>query len=432
MEHTKLPLEHGEGFSAQEKMPQEYESVPAEVEKLPVEHHIPPEYNVSQPEPAKKKYGISRMLMFAFAGFMALYLGFGYLFSDGLPGLGDNHGGEEGGSNQGGQLDNPGELPRPQDTVTFQQYQDDFANAIGCFQEDDYVGAVAAIANSLREKCNDYEPGRMDGTVMVFQDGKFVTIDGEKLKDTQGVYLWIEESIFYWEDVKDGSMYAEQMLEVSLIRVGETVKKSTQMSFLHIYMPVYNFSYGSMYCDATHLSVVMDDEFNGENAVLTVFSLGSNDYGANESTVRDNCVIYGTRRVEGQIHEGAFTGAVKLQTSGMELNDDKTQVRINEGWTDQGWMFMLDSKGVIDPESDRYADLSSYTHGEQAFTDKVNEVKADPNYYGYYYLQGGEFPQLYLKNLSPKSYEHYVYEWDTQAFPLNEILYVWAAMKPYI
>lgn len=436
MEHTKLPLEHENGFPEYEKVPQEYENAPAEVENPPVEHHIPPEYYVSQPEPAKKKQGFNRMLMFAFAGFMTLYLGFGYLFPAAVPGLGDNHEQEEeGGSSWNpGELENPGALPNPQDSEMFLNYQEDFTDALTSYQEDDYVGAATTIVRSLMEKYESFDPARMDGTVMAFQDGAFEAFDGQKLTDDQGVYLWIEEDVFYYEDSKDGSMYAENQFIVSLVRVGKTTGKNSQLSILRISVPVNNLLFGYMYCEASHLSAVMDQDFNAENAVLTVFSLGSDDYGANEATVRDNCVIYGIRRVEGQIQKGTFVGPVKLQSSGMELNADKTQMQINENQADYGWIYMLGENGVIDPKSDRYADLSSYIHGEQAFTDKANEVKADPEYYGYYYLQGGEFPHLYLKNLSSDdyAYEHYVYEWDQQAFPLSDILYAWAAMKPHI
>lgn len=434
MEHNQLPLENEAVLPDFEKAPREYENVPHEFEKAPAEHVIPLEYPKYIPTKKPKKRGLNAMLAYAFAGVFVLYMAFGFLFPS-QPSYGDNNGG----GNNGGYWDpddsgKPGDLPKPQDTEIFLHYQEDLGNAATRLQNDDYVGAATAIAQTLQENCSAYDPAKMDGTVMVYVNGAFAQFDGQKLPKGQGVYLWIQEEVIFYEDVKDGTFYPEQMLVFYLVRVNESAADTKELSILQMNISANNLLYGYIYCDVSHLHTTADDALNGENAVLTVFSMSQNDYDAADATVRDNYVIYGTRRVEGKLQNGTFTGAVKLQTSGMELNGDKTQLQINAEQADQGWIYMLGSNGVIDPKSDRYADLTSYTHGEQDFTDKVEAVNEDPEYYGYYYLQGGESPTLYLKNLSNDEYawEHYVYNWNSQAFPLRDLFYYWEVMKAHM
>lgn len=416
---------------------------PLEFEAIPQEHSIPLEYPQYVPTPKKKKKGVNAMLVYAFAGVFVLYMAFGYLFPShpnyneefggGDYGNGDYGGGDYGGGDSGA-LDNPGDLPTGADQEVFLNYQEDFEAATAMFLDDDYVGAATAVAESLRFKFTSYSGEKLDGTNMVYRDGTLSAFDGEDVTGNQGAYLWIQEKTVYYEDDKDGTIYPEQNMVISLVRLGEKTGKTTQVTILQMNIPLNNLYYGYMYSSVSCLQAELDDDFSGEKGVLTTFTISLNDYGADESLVRGNYAVYGTSRVEGAVNRGAFTGQVIYRNDGLKLNESKTQLQITEEYAGYGWMYVLNDSGVLTPDAKEYADLNDYTHGTQEFTDKWNEAVADPDVYGIWYKQGGEWPTLYLKNLSDadNAWTYYAYEWYEPSFPIADILTPWAVLKQHI
>lgn len=410
----------------------EHNKQPLEFEQVPQEHTIPLEFPEYVPAKKVKKRGLSKMLAYGAAAFMVLYIGFGYLFPDVLPGLGDNHPEDDPGYVQP-TFPNNGQLPDATDKEMFQNYEEDFKTAASLFVDDDYVGATVTIADALKEKYMEYDCSQMSGTVMSYENGVFTELTSEGSKKDADAYLWIEQKTVYYEDDKDGTIYPEDNVVITLVRVNEKKGKNTDLSILQMNVPVNNLIYGYMYCNVSHLHATMDQNFTGENAVLTAFSVSQNDYGADEERVRGNYVIYPSQRVQGDILAGAFYDQVLLQNSGLMLSADKHYVEVSEEYADYGWIYVLGSNGVLDPKGDGYADLTAYTHGTQEFTDKWDEAIEDPDVCGIYYLQGGSFPQVYLKNLSDGSdaWEGYVYDWSTPSFPITDILYPWSILQQH-
>ena len=433
MEHTKLPLENDFVANNHEKAPHEYVKASGEYEKAPAEHVIPPEFPEYVPTAKKKKKGINPMLMYVFSGFLVLYMAFGFLY----PGNSTNNGGgyvpDDDSGNTPPSFPNSSQLPTVQDAEMFKNYEEALNNSVSLYVNDDYVGATVAIADALKEKYYDYNFGNLSGLVMSYENGALKELSTDGAPKDSGTYLWIEKKTIYIEDDKDGTLYPEENIIVSLVRASEKKAKNANVSILQMTFPVNNLEYGYMYFSASYLQATMNKYFIGEKAVLTVFSASQNDYGADEETVRGNYVIYGSMRVEGKLQDGAFYGETLLQNRGIKLSADKCSVVISEEYTDYGWIYALRTNGIFDPRADCYANLSDYEHGTDEFTKKWDKAMNDPNVYGIYYEQGGYYPQVYLKNLSDAddAWEGYVHDWNTPEFPLTEILAPWSVLQQH-
>lgn len=403
---------------------------PAEFFVQPQEYSIPEEFPKSTPSEPKKKRGLSVMMVYAFAGVWVLYMLFGYLFptSQSAGSFGEQEFEENGG------LMDEATLPDSMNSDVFAYFEDDFQQAAAAFMEDDYIGAAVTIVSSMEQNYMSLDDSGIQNLSQVYQDGAFSAFDTQDVSGDKGVYLWLQQQTVYYEDSKDGSIYPETNVVITLTRVGDWSATNAQLRILQVKIPIESLYYGYIYCSGSYLQTAVQDDFSSDAALLQVFSISRNDYGAADQYVYEDYVIYSTQRVEGSLSSGKFTGAVTYRVDGIYLNEAKTQMEIQDGYLDHGWIYMLDSSGIFDPIAKEYLDLTNVEYQSDEYYDKWYEALEDPNIYGIYYRDSWDWEQVYLKNTfsGTSAYSFTVYEWSEEEFPVSRILWPWSVVKQFV
>ena len=415
---------------------------PLEFEKNPPEHSLPQEYPEYTPAKKKKKgRGVNPMLAFAFAGILVLNMAFGYLYPEYDPKLDDDLWEEDGGiviepwqpeePSTPVLPTSPSQLPTGGNEDTFSVYKDTFLRAAEQFVDDDYIGASITVYDTLRNGHEQNDVRDLSGTNQVYQNGALTAFQGEDLTDQKGAYLWVEMKNVAFYDEKAGGKYWEKCALITFIKAGTGRGNEKQVEILQISMQLSYLDYGVSYCDCQYLEAGLNSSQSGEYATLQYFGLTPS--GRETVNARDGYQVSGYRQVDGRVKNGKFVDDVLMRNEGMLLIADKTQLNIDEYYEGDGYIFYLNESGMLDPTASVYLNAEGHSYGTPEYNAIRDQAMADINIYGVF--NGNS---LELLNLSERSdtwsyfVDEYCYEWHSEAFLLENILYPWIAIQGHI